>query len=502
MWGAFLATTSKLRCHGVLSAATGRAFFPSSHLHRRPPSRHMSPSEGVSAEVAQTTTVQRTFAARGCSRQVASQPQPPSEVSIPHAPGVNHIWTSRCPMGWKLLTAIDLADEERIKNDPTRTSFWPPMVPARPDHTSTCAAERPIGHPEGAGPVVNDGPSRRLANGVEEDHPFSATSSSSSPIVAARKSFLLGEYGQMYNWMGRVMAAADEFGLGDRVTTEWFFTEIRIDIDLRDRSPSVGGTQRHEEVLLPPQARDIVTEDRVIANSWKLACFMNESELLRGLKKNCQTATSVFGVKNKLDGAGSTSFDVASPSSSEITADTDTTLPRPSDQDHHHRQPVGVTPSSSSVLPADMSSRVKQKADETFCWCLVQDKKRRDTFAQDTFLQWMHRADYLVSRKSRQKKEFRNNLTLDQLLKDATTKRKRRQERRDNNTTGAGPRDGGRLAGTSPDASAAAALADSHIADVLPREVREQLDRDSDNPLDDLRHGTGSLNHSFRTNVF
>lgn len=136
---------------------------------------------------------------------------------------------------------------------------------------------------------------------------------------------------------------------------------------------------------------------------------------------------------------------------------------------------------------ADVTAALESETTENFCWLLTKDKRQLNAFIQETYMQWFHRADYLVFRKSRQKKDFRDNLTLEQVMADSM-QRKRRLERRD---------------ARAKEHAARPKTADGEdapfVADVLPREVREQMDAEHDG-MEDARFRSGNPVHSFRLN--
>ncbi len=134
-------------------------------------------------------------------------------------------------------------------------------------------------------------------------------------------------------------------------------------------------------------------------------------------------------------------------------------------------------------------------------WCLMNDKKSRNDFNQDIFLQWYHRADYLVSRKSREKKEFRNTLTLDQMMQSAAKRRRRKEARTAKEVAAAKPQP--KRVSPAGDEDEEDDIS-NYAADMLPRELREQLERDSEDggATDMIRHGKGRTTGSFRTNLF
>jgi hypothetical protein len=169
-------------------------------------------------------------------------------------------------------------------------------------------------------------------------------------ISAMIKTFELGDFGAFYHWFGAVAGLAHELGVTPKF--DLFFTEVAITVPLTEAGR-------------------------------RLAVYSNQQEIQKGLRKNFS------------EGLG--------------TGDTQRSL----------------------ALPKEVLDRVESRADTTFCWCLKQDKISRDTFMSEIFLQWYHRADYLMKRKSKGKKEYRENLTLEEVLKSASQNRRRRVEKRE-----------------------------------------------------------------------
>jgi hypothetical protein len=159
------------------------------------------------------------------------------------------------------------------------------------------------------------------------------------------------------------------------------------------------------------------------------------------------------------------------------------------------RNQSSSTSSSSTLWSPELMAKLQTKSDEDFCWCLTDDTNRTRQFMQETLLQWHNRADYLISRKSREKREFRPDITLNQVILNGQERKRRMQQRKlkqeehlhltkESNQTDW----------------------DSFVTDVLPREVRESLDKESDG-MDDVRFSrtgstTGSVGKSLRTPGF
>ncbi|CCW62601.1 unnamed protein product [Phytomonas sp. EM1] len=153
----------------------------------------------------------------------------------------------------------------------------------------------------------------------------------------------------------------------------------------------------------------------------------------------------------------------------------------------------GGTSKSPFKWSPELEKRVDERAKGDFCWLLTEDQHKTQKFLQETYIQWHHRADYLVSRMSREKKEFRPDLTLQQVIQQGQ-ERKRRMQRR-------------RMAAETKQENIRTGKEsewDNFTFDVLPRELREALDRESDG-MEDVRlsragSATGGWSRSFRSN--
>lgn len=148
---------------------------------------------------------------------------------------------------------------------------------------------------------------------------------------------------------------------------------------------------------------------------------------------------------------------------------------------------------STVMWSKELAARVEDRAENDFCWVLTQDQGKTERFLQETYVQWHHRADYLVSRKSREKREFRPDLTLQQVIQQGQERKRRMQRRRQRDDT----RQENLAAGRESEW-------DNFTHDVLPRELREALDRESDG-MEDVRlaragTATGGWSKSYRTN--
>lgn len=135
----------------------------------------------------------------------------------------------------------------------------------------------------------------------------------------------------------------------------------------------------------------------------------------------------------------------------------------------------GGSSASGVMWSEELSQRVRERSEKDFCWLLTNDQRRTQRFLQETYIQWHHRADYLVTRKSREKREFRQDLTLHQVIMEGQERKRRMQRRRER----ASEREINIKAGKESEW-------DNFTHDVLPRELREALDRESDG-MEDVR---------------
>ncbi|EKF39552.1 hypothetical protein MOQ_000220 [Trypanosoma cruzi marinkellei] len=151
-----------------------------------------------------------------------------------------------------------------------------------------------------------------------------------------------------------------------------------------------------------------------------------------------------------------------------------------------------ATSASGIQWSEELHRRVEERAMEDFCWVMTADQRKTEKFLQETYIQWHHRADYLVTRKSREKKEFRQDLTLQQVIQEGQERKRRMQQRRL------------RTEQRQEDiASGKATKWDNFTHDVLPRDIREALDREGDG-MEDVRlsrvgTATGGWSRSYRT---
>ncbi|KAL7706042.1 hypothetical protein N2W54_006763 [Lotmaria passim] len=152
----------------------------------------------------------------------------------------------------------------------------------------------------------------------------------------------------------------------------------------------------------------------------------------------------------------------------------------------------GGTSSSDIAWSDELKTRVETRAAEDFCWLLTNNQRKTEKFLQETFIQWHHRADYLVTRKSREKREFRQDLTLSKVIQQGQERKRRMQQRRTRETQRQQAIESGRESEW-----------DNFTHDVLPRELREALDRESDG-MEDVRlsragTATGGWSRSMRS---
>jgi hypothetical protein len=114
-----------------------------------------------------------------------------------------------------------------------------------------------------------------------------------------------------------------------------------------------------------------------------IAKYMNEQELLFGTKKNFSSGTDIFEEGSQL------------------------------------------------LDDEAMCDKLASRSRHSFCWILNGQERMSSDFNSEIYLQWYHRADFLVKRRSREKKEFRLNMTLEQILKSSSQQRRRRVEKRE-----------------------------------------------------------------------
>lgn len=152
----------------------------------------------------------------------------------------------------------------------------------------------------------------------------------------------------------------------------------------------------------------------------------------------------------------------------------------------------GGTSTSDILWSDELKNRVQARAEDDFCWLLTNNQRKTEKFLQETFIQWHHRADYLVTRKSREKREFRQDLTLTKVIQQGQERKRRMQQRKTRDTQRQQALESGKETEW-----------DNFTHDVLPRELREALDRESDG-MEDVRlsragTATGGWNRSMRS---
>jgi hypothetical protein len=145
-----------------------------------------------------------------------------------------------------------------------------------------------------------------------------------------------------------------------------------------------------------------------------------------------------------------------------------------------NRNLTGHTGNSTVLWSSQLKERAESRARNEFCLMLTSDQKSTEKFLTETYVQWQHRADYLVTRKSRDKQDYRQDLTLQKVMQNGQERKRRMQQRK-----------------VRAEQSEAEAVAtgnatkwDNFSHDVLPREVREMLDKESDG-LEDFRMARG-----------
>lgn len=153
---------------------------------------------------------------------------------------------------------------------------------------------------------------------------------------------------------------------------------------------------------------------------------------------------------------------------------------------------LGGAKTSGICWSAELVKRVQERSARDFCWLLTEDQRRTEKFLQETYVQWHHRADYLVTRMSREKKEFRQDITLQQVIMQGQERKRRMQRRKVRDSERKENIEKGRESEW-----------DTFTHDVLPRELREALDRESDG-MEDVRlsragTATGGWSRSHRS---
>lgn len=137
-------------------------------------------------------------------------------------------------------------------------------------------------------------------------------------------------------------------------------------------------------------------------------------------------------------------------------------------------QSSGTEASGVSWSPA-LKRRLEQRSSEDFCWCLTDDTTKTQNFLQETYMQWHHRADYLVARKSREKREFRPDFSYMKVMQGGHERKRRMQQRKHKEEVREQEIKDKKISEW-----------DNFTHDVLPRELREALDKESDG-MEDVR---------------
>eukprot|EP00760_Papus_ankaliazontas_P027447 PhM_4_TR3338/c0_g1_i1/m.12819 len=84
---------------------------------------------------------------------------------------------------------------------------------------------------------------------------------------------------------------------------------------------------------------------------------------------------------------------------------------------------VGFT----GIVWPDETRKAVADATDSFKQMYHQDKNRRESFINSNITQWTQRSDYLVRRYSREKIEFRQTMTFDDMLKSSPARRRRKE---------------------------------------------------------------------------
>ena len=126
------------------------------------------------------------------------------------------------------------------------------------------------------------------------------------------------------------------------------------------------------------------------------------------------------------------------------------------------------TSASDGLWSTELRRRLESDANNHFCWCLTGDVSKTDAFLSDTYVKWYHRSDYIISRMSREKKEFREDLSMKKVIVEGRERKRRMQRRKISEDQRA-----------KDIAEQQRSEYDTMTADVLPRDVREMLDRDN-----------------------
>lgn len=203
-------------------------------------------------------------------------------------------------------------------------------------------------------------------------------------VIYISKSFSFGQFGPFYHWMGRVAAMADQLEVYPDM--DWFFMEVTVTVPLTEKGLT-------------------------------LAWYMQDEEALRGANRNVSEGGMAFDSEASM--ALEKNFKAIDEKEQE------------KEQQEEKQKEKEKVVWNELALPTELKNKVEQQALGEFCWLIAGDKTQREVFTSEVYLQWYHRADYLVSRKAKEFTEYRNNLTLEQVLQSASQNRKRRRERRE-----------------------------------------------------------------------
>ena len=155
-----------------------------------------------------------------------------------------------------------------------------------------------------------------------------------------------------------------------------------------------------------------------------------------------------------------------------------------------------ATSKSEKQWDPNLDANATLHARENFVWI---NEKRAATFSQETGMQWGNRADYLVSRYSRQKKEFRKDLSLGKVIQEGQERRRRMERKKIKEVK----REAVKQSLDLPEGFDEKELDSFSFEDTIPRELREEMDHDtfSQDPYTSkpkgLAGGEGQLSHIF-----
>ena len=234
------------------------------------------------------------------------------------------------------------------------------------------------------------------------------------PSLPVQKVFSFKSQNAMYIWLGKVGWFADRLGVVP--TIEWMCTEATVTIrpQLNDGDVIPGGQ-------LPLEAVPDAEREVLVSRSQLVAEYMNDAE-------------SQFGV------VGS-------------------------------NMSQGTSVSTRRWNPK-LDNKATVFAQETFCWL---NEKQTVKFSQETGMQWGNRADYLVARYSRQKKEFRKDLTLGKVIQEGKERRRRMERKKIKEVVKTSMKQEMDI----PEGLDERELDNFTFSDTIPRDLREQMDHDA-----------------------